>query len=223
LVGGMLFFRQASGLLAAVAIFGMLWAASLGYTAAGFTYSLRVLNPALVITTVLGGAALARLVPGQQSRNVVVFALCLFATDAALRVLVLPANIYRVPISKWLHAGRALDDYHRRPVYRELVRVAGNERILVLGPNALLAMLGARTVPLWSPEMRYIFDPALSSPEIARRLRASNIGFVLLNTGAVNDRFVSRSKYFRDPEGTLRGIWSDDDMEFLRVNLPVDR
>jgi hypothetical protein len=220
MAGGLLYFRQAGVLVVAVAIVVMLWIASLGYTAAGFIYSLRVLNPALVLAAVLGGAALARGIPGLPARNAVVFGLGLFATDAALRALVLPANVYRVPPAEWLNVGRAVQNYHERPIYRELARVAGKERMLVLGPNALLALNGARTVPLWSPDVRFVFGASLPPPEVARRLRAVDIGFVLINTGSVNQRFLARSAYLRDPAGTLQPLWSDSDMALFRVHSP---
>jgi hypothetical protein len=219
LVAGAVFlFRPAAPSLAAAGLAILLWVASVGYTAAGFTYSLRVLSPALVIGACLGGAVLARLIPGRRHLAGVAVALALFATDAALRTLVLPANVHRLPADRWLATGRALHDYHERPIYREFVRVAGRDRLLVLGPNALLTRLGARTVPLWSPEVRFLFDPALPPAEIGHRLRAAGIGFVLLNTGAVNECFLGHSPFFRDPAGALTTAWSDGDMVLLKVN-----
>jgi len=214
-------FRTARPFAVAGGLFGVLWFASLGYTAAGFMYALRVLSPALGVAAVLGGAALARWAPARATLATVAVILGLVATDAALRALTLPANVYRIPPHEWLTAGRALHDYHQRPVYAELARIAGRERMLVLGPNALLNRAGARTLPLWSPEVDYLFDPALPPPEIARRLRAANIGFVLLNTGSVNERFLARSAFFRDPAGALPRVWFDADMVLLRVITPA--
>ncbi len=211
-------FRRARGLLAAAALAIAIWAASVGYTAAGFIYSLRVLSPALVFGAVLGGSALARWVPARRHLVGVVVGLTLFATDAALRTLTLPANVYRLPPAQWLAAGRALHNYHQRPIYAELTRVAGRERLLVLGPNALLTNHGARTVPLWSPEVRFVFDPRLAPAEIIRRLRAAGFGFVLLNTGPANECFLAHSAFFRDPAGALATVWSDGDMVLLKVN-----
>lgn len=219
-IGAVLFARTVPAWVATVIVFIALWAASVGYTAAGFTYSLRVLSPALALAAALGGATLARWVPPGRAQTWVVIALTLLAIDAALRTLVLPANVYRVPPAQWLTVGRALHEYHARPLYRELVRVAGNERILVLGPNALLTTHGARTVPLWSPEVGFLFDPTLPSPEIARRLRAADIGIVLLTQGEVNARFLARSAFFRDPAGALQPVWSDPDLVLLRVHAP---
>ena len=220
IAGVVLFFRSAPALVVAAALFVALWAVSLGYTAAGFIYALRVLNPALALAAVLGGAALARWVPERRSLGAITIALTLFAVDAALRTLTLPANVYRVPPREWLVAGRALHDYHGRPLYRELARIAGQERMLVLGPNALLTKQGARTVPLWSPEVRFVFDATLPPPEIARRLRAAGIGYALLTTGRVNERFLAHSAFFRDPAGALQPVWSDPDLVLLRVTTP---
>ncbi|MBL9212503.1 MAG: glycosyltransferase family 39 protein [Opitutaceae bacterium] len=218
--GGVLGGRRAPALLLAAAVFIALWAASVGYTAAGFMYSLRVLSPALAVAAVLGGAALANWIPERRWLGVAVAGLTLFSTDAALRTLTLPANVYRIPPADWLTVGRALHAYHERPIYRELARVTGSERLLVLGPNALLSRHGARPVPLWSPDARFVFDASLSPPEIARRLRAGGIGFVLLTQGAVNARFLARSAFFRDPAGTLQPVWSDADLVLLRVHAP---
>ncbi len=217
--GAVLWHRKTPSLVVAAALFVALWAVALGYTAAGFMYALRVLNPALAIGAVLGGAALARWLP-ERRLGVAAVALTLVAIDAALRTLTLPANVYRIPPGEWLAAGHALQDYHERPIYRELARVAGSERILALGPNALLARQGARAVPLWSPEVRFVFDDALPPAEIARRLRAAGIGHVLLTTGRVNERFLAHSAFFRDPAGALQPVWSDADMVLLRVNAP---
>jgi hypothetical protein len=216
--GGLLYGRAVMSLLLAVVAIIAVWIASLSYTAAGFIYSMRVLNPALCIAAVFGGAALAKWVPGPANMTAVVFAMCLFATDSALRTLALPTNVYRIPPSLWLQVGNAIHEYHQRPIYREFVRVAGSQRILVLGPNALLTTLGAQTVPLWSPEASFLFDPLLSPSVAASRLQALNIGFVLLNTGLVNERFLARSRFFRHVQGALRPVWADVDMTFYQVN-----
>lgn len=219
-IGGGLFFRRAPALVLAIAVFAGVWAASVGYTAAGFTYSLRVLSPAIAVAAVLGGAALARWVPAGRATVFALVGLGLFATDAALRTLTMPVNAYRLAPRDWPAVGGALHDYHARPVYADLARRIGTERALVLGPHALLVRHGAAVSPLWSPEVRFVFDEKLPPPEIARRLRAAGFGFVLLTQGRVNERFLARSAFFRDPAGTLTPVWSDADMVLLRVQSP---
>lgn len=219
-VGAVLAAGRARALVAVAAVGVGLWIASVSHTAAGFTYSLRVLNPALALAAVLGGAAAARWLPGRRHLAGVTAALTLLAADAALRLLTLPANVYALPPALWLRIGSGIHHYHERPIYAEIARVAGDRRILVLGPNALLTTRGARTVPLWSPEVGFLFDPQLPAGEVARRLLAANVGFALINTGAVNERFLARSPFFREPAGALQRVWSDADMILLAVVAP---
>ena len=65
-----------------------------------------------------------------------------------------------------------------------------------------------------------VMMPDMDGFEVARRLRAAGIGFVLLTQGEVNARFLARSAFFRDPAGTLQPAWSDPDLVLLRVNPP---
>jgi 4-amino-4-deoxy-L-arabinose transferase-like glycosyltransferase len=215
--GAWLFFRPVRSLLAAAALIVVLWAASLGYTAAGFTTALRVLSPALVVGAVLGGGACARLVPGQRWLTGAGLGLGLIALDAALRALTLPGPVYKIPPADWLTAGGAVHEYHARPVYARIAQFAGPQRLLVLGPNALLTLHGARTAPLWSPEVAFVFDRRLPPVEIARRLRAAGFGYILLNQGAANERYLAHSAYFLDPGSTLRAVASAEDMILLKI------
>jgi hypothetical protein len=212
--------RSAPALVGVTALFVAVWAASVGYTAAGFTYSLRVLAPAIAVAAVLGGGVLARRIPPGRASRLALAGLALLATDAALRTLTLPVNVHRLTPREWPALGRAVHDYHARPLYAELARRIGRERAVVLGPHALLVKQGVAVAPLWSPELRFLFDAALAPAEIARRLRAAGFGYVLLTQGRLNERFLARSAYFRDPADTLVPVWSDSDLVLLRVQTP---
>jgi 4-amino-4-deoxy-L-arabinose transferase-like glycosyltransferase len=225
LVGGVAgaFFagRQVRVLVVASFVVVALWLASLAYTAAGFIHAFRVLSPAFLLAAVMGGAACARAVPARAHRGGVAIALGLLAVDAALRALALPANVYRVPPAEWLRVGRTVADYHARPLYRELARITAGHRVLVLGPNAVLAAQGARTLPPWSPEVSYLFDAKLAANEVARRLATADIRFVLLTKGPANERFLRRSPFLRPPGGTMKLLWADEDLVLFQVESPV--
>ena len=222
-IAGTIFcFKRTKCLLAALAMMVGLWAASLGYTAAGFTYSLRVLAPALVIAAIIGGAAFAHWVPARQHLTGLSLALFVFVGDAALRTLVLPANVYKIPPADWLTVGGAVQEYHQRPVYRQLAIFTAGRRILVLGPMALLNENGARTVPLWSPEVAYLWDESINPAEAARRMIGSGIDFVLLNKGAVNQAYLARIAFFsHNPTASIQPIWADNDMTLFKVNASL--
>jgi hypothetical protein len=221
IAGACLCFRQVRALLAAFLFVAGLWAVSLGYTAAGFTYSLRVLTPALVIASILGGVALARWGSARRSAIGLTFVLLVFAGEAALRTLVLPANLYKVPPADWLAVGGAVHEYHQRPVYRQLAAQVAGQRMVVLGPAALLTHHGAQVVPPWSPEVAYLWDPTMTTAVAARRLLAGGVHFVLLNTGAVNEAYLGQMPFFRNlPNAGLRPVWGDSDMTLYQVIDP---
>ena len=220
LAGAWFYFRPARAVLAAIGLVILLWAVSLGYTAAGFTTAVRVLSPALALGAVLAGAVAARWVPAQRNLAGASLALGLIAIDAALRALTLPGTVYKIPPADWLTAGRAMTDYNQDPLFRQLAQAAGAERILVLGPNALLTQQGAQTLPFWSPEVAFLFDDRRAPAETARRLRAAGIGFVLLTRGKPNELFLAHSAYIRDPGNTLRAVWGDDYLILFRVVGP---
>jgi len=227
LVGGMagaaFCFRAARAWFAAAALVAALWIASLSYTAAGFVYALRVLNPALVLGAALGGAAAARFVPARRYLAGASAGLIFLALDASLRGLVFPANPYRVPSSIWLSVGRTMQDYHARPVYHQLATFAGQERMLVFGPNAQLTAQGARTLPLWSPEVSFLFEHGLPPVVAAARLRERGIGYILLTKAPVNEHFLDRSEFFTNPAGTLQPVWADDELTLLKIVSPVQK
>lgn len=222
LAGIFWYFKKARSLCAAMLLVTGLWIASLSYTAAGCTYSLRVLTPGLVLAAVVGAMGLARIVPARLYLGGLTLALLLVATDASLRALVLPSNVYRIPPSIWLRLGGGLQEYHQRPVYRQLAEHTAGQRMLVLGPAALLHQNGARTVPPWSPEVTYLWSDSMPVEEAVRRLLESEIGYVLLNGGEVNRRYLDQISFFRRISSTLlQPIWSDPDMTLLKVRAPA--
>jgi hypothetical protein len=223
-VGGLCFgFKRLKLLLASIALTTLLWGLSLPFTASGFTYSLRVLSPALLLAPVAGGVLCARWIPSRQNLYVAAFSLTLFSIDSAVRALVLPADPYRIPISSWLSVGSAIQDYHSRPIYTRIAKHVGRQGVLILGPHALLYNQGARVIPLWSPEVNYLWDATLDPATIARRLLASNIHFVLTNLGEINRDFLEKMRFFRpNPSPRLLSIWTDGDLMLFLVIPPAD-
>ncbi|HEY4246282.1 MAG TPA: hypothetical protein VGM64_05460 [Lacunisphaera sp.] len=217
IAGACFCFSRSRVMLAAFSLLVGLWAASLGYTAAGFTYSLRVLSPALAVAAVLGGCVISKWVPGRGYSSGLLIALSAFACDASLRTLALPANIYKVPVTSWLDVGNAIQQYHRRPVYRQLANFTQGRRILVLGPNALLNQNGARTVPLWSPEVLFLWQESVSEDSAVQQLHEHGIGFVLLTTGEVNRQYLANVPFFNRRPSPLQTVWHDDDMALFKV------
>jgi len=218
IAGALYCFRPARSLLAAIALVTALWFVSVSYTAGGFTYALRVLTPALVIAAALGGVAIARWVSTRSAAIILSCMLLALATDAALRSLLLPLNVYDIPPAAWVGTSRAMHLGHLRTVYRELADLTAGRRILTVAITALLNNNGARTVPVWSPEVAYLWDPAFSPAEVTRRLADSGIGFVLIPKGDINRKYLIQIPYFRHKlDEHLQPVWSDAEAILFQV------
>ena len=208
-------------LFAAIIVIAVLWGVSLGYTSAGFTYSLRVLTPALAVAGVIGGIAVSRWVPGHTHLTGLSLALFIFATDASIRALVLPSNIYKIPLGDWLSIGRAIHDHHQRPVYQQLANFAAGRPILILGPAALLNRFGAHTIPPWSPEVAFLWDESLTTSAAAQTLTGKGITLFLVSKGESNQAYLSQIAFFRNEKKTsLQQIWEDGEMALFQINVP---
>jgi hypothetical protein len=147
--------------------------------------------------------------------------LCLISADAALRALVLPLNVYRIPPGQWLTVGGVIRQYHDRPVYRQVAEFAAGRPMLVLGPTVLLNRYGAHTIPPWSPEVAYLWDESAPVPDTAEKLTRNGIGLFLVSKGGANQAYLSQSSFFRnEPNPALRPIWQDDEMVLFQIIVP---
>jgi len=220
-VAGIFCFKQTRSLWSALALVVGLWTVSLGYTSAGFTYSLRVLAPGIAVLSIMGGIACAQWFPNRAHVDGLGIALLLFSVDASLRALVLPSNIYRIPPANWLTVGRAVHELHQRPIYRQLADFSGGRPLLILGPASLLNRFGSHTIPPWSPEVSFLWDDTLDTAAMAQALKTKGIDRFLLSKGELNDAYLSQIAFFRNQHGqSLQPIWSDEEMVLFQINIP---
>eukprot|EP01035_Chromulina_nebulosa_P000025 gene25-47_t len=153
------------------------------FTAGGLFYSLRVLAPAFALACAFGGyAILAASTPARRIADVAL-ALALLATLP--HTLTLPENAYRSSPREWPDAARRFEVLGSRA---ETDLVAALRALPSRGPAHLLTDFAGLphalrdtdlvTVPLWSPEVAWLFDASLPTAEIVRRWRASGLRYV---------------------------------------------
>ncbi|AOS44546.1 hypothetical protein Verru16b_01609 [Lacunisphaera limnophila] len=215
--GALVAFRRLRTALVICVVMLGLYLLSLGHTAGGYFYGLRLLNPAFALCAVGGGAALARWVPGRTHLAGVTLALCLLAADAALKNLTLPANPYRVPPSQWLRAGNAIHEFPDPEVLRTIARTVGTEGVIVFGPQTQLQNLGVRCAPPWSPAVGDLFSPQIGPQDQARHLLAAGFAYVLSYRGELNTRYLAGAALFREPMSQLRIVLISDDLVLYRI------
>ncbi|MFZ5497298.1 MAG: hypothetical protein ACOZE5_18405 [Verrucomicrobiota bacterium] len=217
LTGAIVFFRRLRPTLVFCAVMLSLYVVSLGHTAGGYFYGLRLLSPGFALCAVAGGAALARWVPGRTHLVGVMVGLCLLAADSALKNLTLPANPYRVPPTAWLRVGNAIHEFHDGVALQRAAQAIGDSRAIVLGPQAQLQRLGVACAPPWSPELTDLFNPQITPADLARRLADLGFCFVLTYRQNINFRYLSASPLCRQPLDHLRVVLASDDLILYQI------
>jgi hypothetical protein len=220
LAGAAACFRQARVALGLVGVMVLLYLYSLGQTAGGYFYALRLLNPGFALCAVIGGGALARWIPGRAHLAGACLGLGLLAADAALRNLTLPANPYRVPPSGWLRVGNAIHEYPDPDTFELIARVTAGSRVVVLGPHAQLQQLGVACAPAWSPEVGQLFSAETAPADVARRLRRDGFGYCLMYRGELNERYLAAAPLFRPPAPHLQVALAGEDLVLFRIVGP---
>lgn len=180
-----------------------LWLWSVAYTAGGYAYSLRVLTPAIALAAVLGGIGMARV---SESRRgwILAVVLALVALDSAGRSFFLPAQAawawwqghfpaeQKAPESRSPAAAST-------PDWAKIADAAEGRRILVTDPGVARMLLdsGAHPVSLFSPDVRFLFEPATGLTDGIGRLRAAGYRFIFVTRGnPFNDTFLAAHPFF---------------------------
>lgn len=216
LAAGLLLWRRQAGsfgwglvaLMAAVA-----WVLSVPFTAGGLFYSMRVLSPLLVLGCAWGGAALARWVPRRKNLSGLLLGLGLFGVDAALRALTIPLNPYATPPAEWPRAGLTYQDEFARedePFVKAVTQqVTGRVLSDSAGLQYLFQQAGRTLVPLWSPDVRFLFAAGFQG-EAVTRLRKQGYSHFLLKRAQSSVDFLARTGVLKKTEGHMEPVMAND-------------
>lgn len=189
------------------------WLVSVPYTAGGLFYSMRVLSPLLLLGCAWGGAALAHWVPARRHLAGVWLAGLLWGTDAALRACTIPANPYQLAPHEWATAGYSMQrDFERlnRPFLEAASRVVpGKVLSETAAAQGIFRVAGGKVVPVWSPEVAFLFSPAGPGEAVAR-LRQMGYTHVLLTRVQSSVDFLTRTGVLTHLSGRLQGVMMND-------------
>lgn len=197
---------RALALLAGIALVSLLWAWSALITAGGWTYSMRVLLPAVALGAVLSGWVGAARGPVRVALAVL---LSLVSADAARRAWTLPDYPFTPPwppsFAEWRQIRAQEGHREYGDFWPILVREAGAKFIVVDSPGLQIAVNaeGGHATPFMSPRFAPAIDPSLSDDEAFAQLRALGIRFV---TFSVRNPVVGA---FVQNHATLRHLADD--------------
>ncbi|MEI6860672.1 MAG: hypothetical protein WCL04_00285 [Verrucomicrobiota bacterium] len=197
--------RRAGWLAGGAAMAFALWLASVGYTSGGPGYAMRVLSPGLVLLAVAAAVGLERLSRRLVARWLVTGALGATLLYGAFCAAIFPLPAEQVPFNQLgavfdaavpphVGAERLLTDPQLAPLLKPGTRILTENAYA----HAVLADAnsGCDLVPIWSPEVAFLFDPKLSAAEQRRRLRELKITLLLLYPSSPNTTYLMESSPF---------------------------
>jgi hypothetical protein len=205
-----------------IALIVALWCASIPYTGGGLFYSMRVLSPAFGLSAVFGGTLLSRASGAPVARKCFDAALAILVLLTLPMTLTLPHNAFRLPPREWSDVGRQFVDDRRTAdaeVAAELLKLPDQSRILsecVSLPRALRTS-AITVVPMWSPEVAWLFDPRVTPATVAQRWRSSGLRYVVMTRSPVQLALLNRRAAWSAEFFAIRRIWQSEGYVIFEV------
>lgn len=195
----LLLVRRVFPLTVATFVVVLLWIFSIGKTGGGYFWTLRVLSPALVLVSICAGVYLDQVLLAGKKTLMVAFLFLFPGCFAFVYDLVLPARPWTLPVSQWMQVALQPNPVHEvwaRAVAPHLQPLACRILSDDAYAHAALYSYGIEVVPVWSPEVRFLFDGKLTDAEARARLISLNIRAVLLSRESMNNRYLSQFSFF---------------------------
>jgi len=221
IAGGIQQFRQRGYLLVNAVLLMAVWLQSAAYTSGGVEVSTRVLSPVLVILSISGAGLLTRLDMSTRLQSIVTITIMLCQIWTAAHAALYPRDPLTVALGEWSRdAFQPVSPPIEFEVRDQLVRSLP-QGTRMLSDNAYLyaALIekGIEVVPIWSPEVRFLFS---STPEEAqRRLQSLGITSVAYYPESLNTSYlISASPFY----ASLQERWHllAEVPGFLKVFVP---
>jgi hypothetical protein len=196
--GGFTRFRQNGYLIVIALLLVAVWIQSVGYTSGGIEISTRVLSPALVVLSITGAGLLARLTRHSRRYTAIAIGILVCLIWTAAQGAVYPNNPLALGSGQWLKSAfPSTPPAAEFQIRDELIRLLPpGQRVLSDSAylHAALVDKGIEVVPVWSPEVQFLFS---ASPEESdRRLRALRIGSVVIYPQTMNMSFLASASPF---------------------------
>ena len=191
----------------------LLWLLSVPFTAGGLFYSMRVLSPVLALAAAFGGYAI--MAASHPARRIADTALALALLATLPFTLTLPENAGRTPLRHWPDAASAFERVTRPSIAQltaALRALPGPPRVLTDYAGLPPALVGTAftAVPIWSPEVAWLFDQPTPPADQARRWRESHLRYLVTSSAPAYRDFLTRHTAARAPDFTLAPVWQSE-------------
>lgn len=190
-IAGMVKFRreQIPWLIALTGI-TVFWFWSSVRTSGGLVYSLRVMTPAIALAAAAGGCLLVQWKSPRWGWLVVVLVTFL-SIDASerSRFMPFPSQVvwWKKSPSSWLQFSWPREPWANDTRWSAIASAAKGRQILVSDPYSftIFTELGAHPIPIFSPAVRFLFEPDAQLAPNRARLREEGVRFVLITKDQV--------------------------------------
>jgi hypothetical protein len=196
--GGFQQFRERGYLMVIAIMLTAVWIQSAAYTSGGLAGSTRVLSPVMVILSITAAPLLEKLMSRKGWVPGIVALILASEAWAAAHGALYPYDPASLSLSQWTE--KAFQPIARPTEFQIAGQLASllppGSRVLADSAylHAALAEKGIEVVPVWSPEVRFLFS---ASPEDAdRRLRELRIGSVAYYLNSLNSDYLSGASPF---------------------------
>jgi hypothetical protein len=198
--GGLKSFRRNGYLIVITLVLCAVWVQSVGYTSGGIVISMRVLSPVMVMLSITAAALVDPYTRRPQWGQAIIAAIVVLQLWTAAHGVWYTDN----PEAPLPPLGELAQKAFQRP--EEGWEYRFGERFTKVWPpgtrvlsdnahlHASLIDRGVEVVPVWSPEVRFIFS--LPAEEAERRLRDLNIVNVAYFPKSLNTRYLVSSSPF---------------------------
>jgi hypothetical protein len=197
ITGGLMQFRRNGYLLVSAVLLIAVWIASIALTSGGVQASTRVLSPALVVLSITAAGLLERAAQRKALYAVAVLAIAACQLWTAADGAVHPNYLSTINGDWFDNAFPRIPLPSEFQIRDQLVKFLPPGRVLSDSAylHAALVDRGVEVVPVWSPEVRFLFS---ASPEEAeRQLKALNITSIVCYPKTTNMAFlVSASRLY---------------------------
>ena len=179
----------------------VLWVQSIAISHGGMLYTTRVLTSAAVLAAVAVGVSVAWL----GRRLPVVGLACVVVVVHGLWGTLLAASFpYNLPPEKYAMAPEAFVRHYQMPLAERWLPAFARANLprdaRILSENAyahaLLTTTSVDVVPIWSPEVAFIFDGSTPPSTVRDKLRERGIRYVLLYPSSPNTRICVKHPFY---------------------------
>jgi hypothetical protein len=213
--GAVMLFRKRGYLAITAGAMALLWLYSVGVTAGGWLYSIRVLSPALVVLSIPAGILLARWSERRAAAVACAMILLISLIWSIAAASIHPLDPAWERFAQWGHLVVLRPKIQNDWWDQLAMQLPSGSRVLGDDPNIYgrlqrrqsspLGLLDSGQiehsidlVPIWSPQVAFIADDALTPDAVRSRLLQQGIRYLIV-PDTINGRFMQkRMRFYRE-------------------------